>query len=217
MQELTEPIAFLAGIVSIFSPCVLPLLPAIVASTTERGKLRPLAIVMGLAVTFVLMGVLAGTLGEVFGQFQIYLTAASIGILVFMGLYMLFDIHLPFTQQLNFFNRLSYHTYSIPSEGLVSGILLGMALGIIWIPCVGPVLAAVLTMVAVSESPLTGAWMLFVYSLGLAVPMLAIAYMSSLSMGLVHNASRMIWIKKIGGFVLILIGVYLAFPYLHIY
>jgi cytochrome c-type biogenesis protein len=134
-----------------------------------------------------------------------------------MGAYMLFDIHLPFTRHLNFFNQISYHTYSIPSQGIASGILLGMALGIIWIPCVGPVLAAILTMVAVSESPVTGAWMLFVYSLGVSVPMLAIAYAGSISTGLVHNTSKMIWVKRIGGFVLIMIGIYMAFPYLHIY
>jgi cytochrome c-type biogenesis protein len=172
---------------------------------------------MGLAVTFMMMGVIAGTFGELFGQFQLYLSAASIGVLVFMGAYMLFDIHLPFTRHLNFFNQISYHTYSIPSQGIASGLLLGMALGIIWIPCVGPVLAAILTMVAVSESPVTGAWMLFIYSLGVAVPMLAIAYAGSLSVGLVHNTSKMIWVKRIGGFVLIVIGIYLAFPYLKIF
>ena len=173
MQQLTPLIAFLGGLISIASPCVLPLLPVIVASSTESGKLRPLAIVLGLAVSFTLMGVLAGAFGELFSQFQYYIYAASIGIVTFMGLYMLFDLHLPFQSQLNFFNKISYKTYSLPTEGVGSGMALGMALGIVWLPCTGPVLATILTWVAAGSNILFGAEMLFIYSLGFALPMLA--------------------------------------------
>ena len=216
MQTLTEPIAFLAGLVSIFSPCVLPLLPAIVSASTERGKLRPLAIVLGLATSFTLMGILAGAFGEVFSHYQNYLYAFSIALITFMGVYMLFDIHLPFTRHLNFFNRISYHTYSIPTEGILSGLALGMALGVVWLPCTGPVLGTILTWVAVGGSVLFGAYMLAIYSLGFAVPILVIAYSTKISSGLVHNNSKMIWVKRLSGFVLLVIGVYMAFPYLHV-
>jgi len=214
MQQLTPLIAFLGGLISIASPCVLPLLPVIVASSTESGKLRPLAIVLGLAVSFTLMGVLAGAFGELFSQFQYYIYAASIGIVTFMGLYMLFDLHLPFQSQLNFFNKISYKTYSLPTEGVGSGMALGMALGIVWLPCTGPVLATILTWVAAGSNILFGAEMLFIYSLGFALPMLAIAYSTTVSSKLVGNNIRMIWIKRFSGFVLLIVGIYMAFPYI---
>jgi cytochrome c-type biogenesis protein len=215
MQELSPIIAFLAGLVSIASPCVLPLLPAIVASSTESGKLRPIAIIVGLAVSFVIMGVMAGLLGELFGQYIIYLDEIAAAIIIIMGSWMLFDLHLPPKISPNqFFDQISYHTYSIPTQGVAAGLLLGLALGVVWIPCTGPILGPILTLVAVGGDPLFGAEMLAIYSAGFAVPMVAIAYSSRIGVGLVHNASRIIWIKKFGGFVLLAIGVYLLFPYL---
>ena len=156
----------------------------------------------------------AGAFGELFSQFQYYIYAASIGIVTFMGLYMLFDLHLPFQSQLNFFNKISYKTYSLPTEGVGSGMALGMALGIVWLPCTGPVLATILTWVAAGSNILFGAEMLFIYSLGFALPMLAIAYSTTVSSKLVGNNIRMIWIKRFSGFVLLIVGIYMAFPYI---
>jgi cytochrome c-type biogenesis protein len=94
-MEINPLIAFGAGLVSIFSPCVLPLLPAIVASSTDRGKYRPFAIVLGLSISFTTMGLIASAFGAVFTTFSSYLSAVAILLIIAMGIWMLFDLHLP--------------------------------------------------------------------------------------------------------------------------
>lgn len=206
-------IAFIAGIVSILSPCVLPLLPAIVATSTGHGKLRPLAIVSGLAITFVTFGVIAGAFGEVFVTYSSYIYAASIGIVIFMGLYMLFDLHMPWQGRVTILNKFTYKTHSLSSRGVMSGLILGMALGIVWMPCTGPILSVILTTVAVGGSMISGAYFLSIYSVGFAVPMLLIAYSSAAASTLVSAPRRMALIKKISGFVIFVAGVYFIFSY----
>jgi cytochrome c-type biogenesis protein len=161
------------------------------------------------------MGIMAGLLGQLFGQYVIYLDGIAASIIIVMGFWMLFDVHLPPRISPNqFFDQISYQTYSIPTQGIAAGLLLGLALGVVWIPCTGPILGPILTLVAVGGNPLFGAEMLAIYSAGFAVPMLMIAYSSRIGVGLVHNASRMIWIKKFGGFVLLAMGVYLLIPFI---
>jgi cytochrome c-type biogenesis protein len=214
MEILTPQIVFLAGIISIASPCVLPLIPAIVAHATQKGKFRPLAIVLGISITFVVMGTLAGVFGEAFSQYQYYINIFGIGVIIFMGIWMLFNLHLPLILHTGLFNKIGYHTYSIPSEGVAAGLLLGLALGIVWVPCVGPILGTILTLVAANADPYLGAKFLAIYSAGFAIPMLAIAYSSRISTKILSNSSKMIWIKRISGVVLIIVGVYLALQYI---
>ena len=214
-MEVNPLIAFGAGLISIFSPCVLPLLPAIVASSTDRGKYRPVAIVLGLSISFTCMGLVASAFGAVFAAFSYYLFAAAIILIIVMGFWMLFDLHLPYNSpRLGLIDRVSKKTYDIPTEGMASGLALGLALGIVWLPCTGPVLATILSWVAANGDVMTGGLLLMIYSLGFAVPMLAIAYSARLSSSLVGKSSKTIWIKRVAGLVLIAVGVYLALPYL---
>jgi cytochrome c biogenesis protein CcdA len=99
-----------------------------------------------------------------------------------------------------------------PREGLHGGLFLGMSLGVLWIPCVGPVLGAVLALVASVGNTTYGAWMLFVYSIGMSLPMLAIAYYGK------KFTNRYTWfsrngelLKKLSGLVLIVVGILLLF------
>jgi cytochrome c biogenesis protein CcdA len=214
-MEVNPLIAFGAGLISIFSPCVLPLLPAIVASSTNRGRFRPIAIVLGLSISFTTMGLVASAFGSAFTAYSSYLFAAAILLIIAMGFWMLFDLHLPYnTPRLGLIDRVSRKTYDIPTEGIASGLVLGLALGIVWLPCTGPVLATILTWVAANGNIATGGLFLLIYSLGFAVPMLAIAYSARLSSSLVGKSSKTIWIKRVAGVVLIAVGIYLALPYL---
>ncbi len=214
-MEVNPLIAFGAGVVSIFSPCVLPLLPAIVASSTDRGKYRPLAIVLGLAISFTSMGLIASAFGAVFTAYSNYLFTAATVFIIAMGFWMLFDLHLPYnTPRLGVIDRVSKKTYTLPTEGITSGLLLGLALGIVWLPCTGPVLGTILTWVAARGDILTGGLLLSIYSIGFALPMLGIAYSSRMSSSLVGKSSKTIWIKRVAGIVLIAVGIYLVLPYL---
>ena len=91
---------------------------------------------------------------------------------------------------------------------------MGLALGIVWLPCTGPVLGTILTWVAAKGDVMTGGLLLIVYSIGFAVPMLGIAYSTKMSSSLVGKSSKTIWIKRVAGLMLIVVGVYLVWPYL---
>ena len=192
--------AFGAGVLSVLSPCVLPLLPAIMAYSSERGKLRPLAIVIGLCISFTAMGVIFSAFGSAVYAYRGYMeTIANITIIA-LGIVMLFDLPV--------FDRLSaLAPQSAPGEGLSGGLLLGLSLGIVWMPCLGPLIGSVLMTVIPEGDVLYGGTLLFVYSLGLAIPMLVIAYTTSTLTGQVRGLSRhSMTIRRIAGGILILVG-----------
>jgi len=125
-MEVNPLIAFGAGLISIFSPCVLPLLPAIVASSTDRGRYRPVAIVLGLSISFTTMGIVASAFGAAFAAFSNYLFGAAILLIIAMGFWMLFDLHLPYnTPRLGIIDRVS-STLSV-SLSLCSLLLIRLA------------------------------------------------------------------------------------------
>lgn len=202
-----SPLAvLLAGIVSVLSPCTLPLLPAILAFSTKEGKQSPLAVIAGLVISFTAMGVITSAFGALLIRYVPYLhLIASVTIVVF-GIVMLFDLQV--------FNRLSTVTSKVHNSkkhGLMGGILLGLSLGIIWIPCVGPLLGTVLVLVAMQGSLAYGATLLFIYSIGFAVPMLIIAYSANVSSMRLRTIARYDFIvKKIAGILLILTGLWMA-------
>ncbi|MBU4220626.1 MAG: cytochrome c biogenesis CcdA family protein [Euryarchaeota archaeon] len=211
---------FLAGIVTIMKPCCLPVVP-IIFSGSAGHKYRPIAIVTGMTLSFTIMGVLVSAFGATFGSFTD--TLRSIAILFIMGMgVVLFDedVNMEFiklssalTQGLRHsLGSMSGYSSRVPEGGLVGGFFLGMSLGIVWIPCVGPILGAVLAYVASVGNVPYGAWMLFVYSVGMSLPMLTIAYYGK------KVTARYQWfvrhghiLKKLSGLVLIMVGVMLLF------
>ena len=162
-------LSFGAGVASVASPCVLPVLPIIVAGPAEEHRSRPALVVLGIAVSFVIMGVLTSLFGAAVGP-TIPALEKVVGVLVIaFGLLMLADV--------NLFKRLSwFQRIQVQGGGRWSGLLLGLSLGLVWIPCVGPMLSSVLAMVAAQGTLLAGVSLLLVYSLGFAVPMLAVGY-----------------------------------------
>ncbi len=213
MEIVTYATALLAGVVSILSPCVLPLLPGVVAYSTEKNKLVPLAIVLGLAASFTTMGIASAIFGSFLMDYIDYLKLASGILILFMGLYILSrtveDIVLRIWQFLPF-SRVSHPgAVGIDETSLFGGLVLGASLGIVWMPCVGPMLASILMLVAQDGRVLYGASLLLTYSIGLAVPMLVIAYSSNLLTTQLKTVSKYTFlIRKIAGTILILAGLY---------
>ncbi|MDD2778248.1 MAG: cytochrome c biogenesis CcdA family protein [Methanocellales archaeon] len=209
MIDLSPLVAFSAGVVSISSPCVLPLIPAIMAYSTGKGRFRPLSIVLGVSLSFTIMGVAASALGMTFIGYVYYMKIIAGCFIVFLGLYMLFEKLEQKVLELRSRIPIRFN-YSAPSGNIFGGFTLGLSLGVVWIPCVGPILGAILAMVAVKGSVPYGALLLFIYSLGLGVPMLIIAYSSAfsskrLSILVRYNAI----LKRIAGIVLIVVGLYM--------
>ncbi len=210
MESATFAMALLAGVVSIASPCVLPLLPGVMAYSTEKSKLTPLAIVAGLAISFTAMGVASSIFGSFLMDYMDYLKIISGILIIAMGLYILSrtveDLFLKVWQRLPV-SRIARP--DVENEGFLGGILLGVSLGIVWMPCIGPMLATILMMVAQQGTVLYGASLLLTYSLGLAIPMLAIAYSSNLVSDRLRDISKYsVGIRKVAGFILLVMGIY---------
>lgn len=198
--------AFFAGLVSVLSPCILPVIPAVFAYSTEKGKFRPLAIVLGLSISFTSMGIITSIFGATLTAYLGYLNIFAEILLITMGLALLFD--------LNIFNVFgNFSSLANPKrEGLFGGLLLGLSLGIVWIPCVGKVLGAILTMVAVSGKVAYGALMLFIYSVGFSLPMLFVAYSGSFYSSKIRDASKYgPKLKTIAGLIILGVGFYMVY------
>jgi cytochrome c-type biogenesis protein len=171
VDNLNIALVFGAGLASVLSPCVLPVVPIIVTGSAQDHRLRPLMVVAGLALTFMAMGVLSSLFGAAIGSKMELVEKIAGALIILFGLLLLFNINL--FKHLTVFSRLAGG-----SRGNLGGFLLGLTLGVIWIPCVGPMLSSVLAIVATQGKVHVGLFLLLVYSLGFAVPMLLAGYAS---------------------------------------
>ena len=198
-----------AGIVSVLSPCILPLLPAVLATSAGKDKLRPLAIVMGVIISFTIMAIITSAFGAVFRTHVNELKILAEILILLMGLALIFDIGL-----FNSFSKFPLLA-GMNEEGPVSGFLLGLSLGVLWIPCIGPMLGTILAIVALDAtngSFSKGALALSFYSLGFAMPMLVLAYsahVSSSKMRLITKYDAIL--KKGAGIILVLVGLWMVY------
>ncbi|TFH03584.1 MAG: cytochrome c biogenesis protein CcdA [Methanosarcina sp.] len=198
--------AFFAGVVSVLSPCILPVIPAVFAYSTEKGKFRPLAIVSGLSLSFTSMGIVTSLFGATLTAYLGYLNIFAEALLITMGVSLLFDLNI-----FNVFGNFSSLANS-KKEGLFGGLLLGLSLGIVWLPCVGSVLGSILTMVAVSGKITYGALMLFIYSIGFSIPMLFVAYSASFSSTRLQKVSKYGFpLKKAAGLIVLGVGFFMVY------
>lgn len=168
-------IAFLEGIITFISPCLLPMLPIYVsyfAGGSERavGKTlkNSLGFVLGFTSVFVLLGALAGTLGGFLNKYSIVVNIVTGLIVVFFGLNYLGVF------KFNLFRGLN-SSMDTENLGLFSSILFGMVFSVGWTPCVGAFLGSALMMVSQQGKALSGVVMLLLYSLGLGIPFVASA------------------------------------------
>jgi cytochrome c-type biogenesis protein len=160
-----------AGLASVLSPCVLPVVPVIMAGAEREDRWRPMIIVAGLALSFMAMGAVSSLFGALLVGRTRTIEAVGAVIITLLGLMVLFDASI--------FKRLSrLSNIRVTGEGRWSGLVLGIALGVVWVPCIGPFLSSILTMVGTGGQLAGGVFLLGLYSLGLAIPMLAVAYSS---------------------------------------
>lgn len=191
-----------AGLMSVLSPCVLPVVPVIMAGAERKDPLRPLLVVIGLAATFMAMGAVSSLFGELLVGRTRSLEVAGSVIIMIMGFIVLFDV--------NVFKRLyRLSNIRVNSEGRFGGVVLGMALGLVWVPCIGPFLSSILAMVGTSGQLGRGIILLGFYSLGLAVPMLIVAYSSHLLQSKLSAAAKHESILRcLSGAILVGFGLY---------
>lgn len=196
----TLALSFAAGLASVASPCVLPVVPLLVTGTADDHRTRPALVVAGLAASFVAMGVLTSLFGASIGPVVPRLEKVVGALVVLFGLLLLSGV--------NPFERLSMPGRAgAPRGGRWSGLLLGLSLGLVWIPCVGPMLSGVLATVATRGSLAVGAILLLAYAAGFAVPMLLVGYGSRALRGRVRAiASHPVAVRWASGLVLVGFG-----------
>jgi len=171
VDNINIALVFAAGVTSVLSPCVLPVVPIIVTGSGDDHKLRPFMVVAGLSLTFIIMGIVSSLFGSLIGSKMVYVEKIAAGLITLFGLLMILNV--------NLFKHLGFLSlFAQNSRGRFGGFVLGFTLGIIWIPCIGPMLSGVLAIVATQGKVVTGIVLLFIYSLGFAVPMLLAGYMA---------------------------------------
>lgn len=170
--------AFLAGIVTVLSPCVLPVLPALLAASAGNGRKRPLGVITGLVFSFMFFTLALTALVKFTGISPNILRIIAIGLIAFFGLVMLFPkLGDWFSSKTSLFADLGGSIQSkATGSGFWGGFILGTALGLVWTPCAGPILAAITTLVATSSVTLDTLLLTFSYTLGTALPLFAIVY-----------------------------------------
>ncbi|MEH6419874.1 cytochrome c biogenesis CcdA family protein [Pseudomonas sp. CGJS7] len=165
-----------AGVATIASPCILPVLPIVLATTAGRSKLEPLLIVAGFTASFAAGGIALGALSAISGEWQYAVRTAAIAMLLLAGLSCLWSA--PFdwlAAQIQ--RRLTSGVSAGPARtGKLGALLIGASLGLVWTPCAGPILASVLALAASAQAPAKATALLGLYALGAGVPLLAIAY-----------------------------------------
>jgi len=179
MHNLIEaPLAFLAGVFTIASPCVLPILPILLGTAmAQQSKVRPLFIVAGFVLTFAALGMVLGAASSELQLAQEALRNTAIAMLALSGLVQLW--RRPYNWLMA---RLDGPLQRLGAgggnagSGNAGGFVLGMSLGAVWTPCAGPVLASILALVAKAQDVSWSASLLVLYAAGAGIPMLAIAY-----------------------------------------
>jgi cytochrome c-type biogenesis protein len=215
---LAVPVALVAGLVSFFSPCVIPLLPGYLSYATglsgadladgaadrRRGRmlLGSVLFVLGFAAVFVALGALSGAVGSWLNAWHQTLTLV-LGVLTIL-------LGLVFAGAIPLFQR-EWRVHRVPAVGLAAAPLLGFLFGLGWTPCLGPTLAAISSLSINEASAGRGALLSAFYALGLGVPFILVGLAYRRALGAIGVVRRhQAWITRAGGVMLVVVGVLLV-------
>ena len=231
MENLTEVsfvIAFLAGIATFVSPCVLPLLPSYLTFITgmsfnelKDGKnggdkksvrkatvLHSLSFILGFTVVFVILGTLANLIGGTLLEFKEILRRIGGILIILFGIYIMGIFRIPFLDM-----EKKFHLRDKPAGYLGSSIV-GVTFAAGWTPCIGPIIATILglAMIGPSDRPFYGALLLLAFSIGLAVPFFLSSLVFNSFLSMFNKFKRFIpAVNIVSGIVMIALGVFLFF------
>ena len=222
MEKISLFIAFGAGILSFFSPCILPLIPAYISFITglsldelrmpgdKRNNVENLQkilrqtifFVLGFSFVFVALGATASYLGDIISQYEKMIRIVGGSVIIFLGLHVtgIFNI-----KQLEYEKKL--HLSSKPAN-VFGAFVVGMVFAVGWTPCVGPALAAILGLAGTQKTVGKGIMLLSAYSIGLGVPFVLTALAMNTFLNLFSKIRRYIKaISIVTGFLLIGVGI----------
>jgi len=183
MSQIGYITAFLGGLLSFLSPCVLPLIPSYVSFITgisfddfksgDKARVRKLTLinssifVLGFSTVFILLGVFSSYVGRLLSMYYDHIRIIGGILIITMGLYVMGVLKLNFLA-----SDKRVHLKSKP-RGYFGSFIVGLTFGAGWTPCIGPILGSILLIASTTGSALQGFYLLLVYSLGLAIPFLA--------------------------------------------
>ena len=223
---LSLPLVFAAGLVSFISPCVLPLVPGYLSTVSgvsfeqmarrERGIARPVATAsalffVGFLAVFVALGASASVIGELLTEHRLWLNRVSGGLIVLFGLSLL-GIGWSGSLGASWAERVQ-----AAARRRGGPVALGVAFAFCWTPCVGPILATILTVAGATASLQSGVLLLAVYGLGLAAPFIVVGFGFTRVLAAFKRLQRHYrTVERIGGLLLVAMGALLLSGYLFI-
>jgi len=228
MNEVSYSMAFLAGVLSFVSPCVLPLLPSYVSfitgisfedltGSTDRRRIRNLTIsnslvfISGFSFVFIALGASSSAIGSIFVQFQDAIRVGGGILIIIFGLFVIGIINSKILS-----GEKKIHLSGKPA-GYFGTFVVGMTFAAGWTPCIGPMLGTILTYAGASGSVIFGIKLLIVYSLGLGVPFFISSLAVNSFLSYYKKVNRYLNIIKIGsGVLLIIFGILLLTDRLNI-
>jgi cytochrome c-type biogenesis protein len=227
-QTVSFPAAFVAGLLSFFSPCVLPLVPAYftfitgfsIEELTEKYNseirkkvfLSTFLFVLGFSLVFILMGASASYLGGLMYTYKKFIRIVGGILIIILGIHLTGLIRIP---GLDFEKRITLEKKPLHFLGT---LIIGMAFGAGWSPCIGPLLGSILIIAGNQETVWQGVILLGIYSAGLAIPFIIISIFINFLLIFIKKASKILkYVNVAAGVVLIVVGLILVSNKLYVF
>ncbi len=204
---VTLALVFFGGLVTSISPCILSMVPLLVSyiggygeGQRSRGFMLSSSFVIGLAVTFAVLGFVAAYFGRVFGQVDATWYYILAGVAIVMGLQLLgvLNFNLPGLKQM-----------PVKKAGFGGAMVMGMLFGLVASPCATPVLAVIITYAAVQAEPFYGSGLLFIYGIGHGIPLLAAGTFTGIAGSMPRFKKYTHYLSYLSGFILVVLGLVL--------
>lgn len=204
---LTLALVFIGGFVTSISPCILSMVPLLVSyiggyaeGPRSRGFMLSSSFVIGLAVTFAVLGFVASYFGRIFGQVDAVWYYILAAVAIIMGLQLLGVLT---------FNLPGLNRIPLKKAGLAGSLVMGMLFGLVASPCATPVLAVIITYAAVQAEPFYGSGLLFIYGIGHGVPLLVAGTFTGIAKSVPKINKYTHYLSYASGFILVLFGLIL--------
>ncbi len=205
-------LVFFAGILMILSPCILPIVPIVLASSLSKSKSRPIFVALGLIFGFTLIGTLFGILGSAVPISRLQARYIGIGLIILLGIFLFFPKFSHFITNIFARSKIFQGRRPVPNGTGWSNFFLGIGLGFVWTPCVAPIIGPVMGLSFLTGNILQSIILTLIFASGFAIPLIIIGYLGNILINQINWLKKHLpLIQKIAGGVIIIVGVMMLF------